>query len=119
MLQGLVTDNLADTEIGDAQVNGAVRPPLHEDVGRLQVAVDDRRLKTMREADRLRQVVDRPGRPGDGVGERPLLLVPAQGEGREVAAVDVFILQAGRIRGQVGVAQLDDAGMLALGGAPG
>ncbi len=110
-MNGLSGRHPADAEVGHAEVNLPVRPPQDEDVGRFQVAVYDGRAESVGEADDTRQLArDLRGLNGRETAAGAVVLNDA----RQLAAGDVFVLQAGRLRTQVGVSQGDNAGVLAL-----
>ena len=48
----------ADAEVRDSERRLAVRPQLHQDVGRLEVAVDDGRIQPVSEADDRSEALD-------------------------------------------------------------
>ena len=61
---GLLDRQAADAEVGDPQPPFAARPRRHQDVGRLEVPMHDRRIHAVGEADDLRQASGRRWRHG-------------------------------------------------------
>ena len=89
----------ADAEIRDVQLDLTVRPRLHQDIRRLEVAVDDGR----REPVRVPHATDNAPHDARDRLHRQLALIPIQlpkDKGGQVAAADKLILQAGHFRVQ-------------------
>ena len=106
MLDRLPSGEAADAEIGDLVAGRAVDGPCHQDVGRLQVAVDDRRVELVRGGDDLGELADDPGRLRRG--GTLAVAMPLLDQAGQVAPVDIFVDQAGRLGAQVRVEQADD-----------
>ena len=89
----------ADAEVGDAQARACRRPSCcDEDVGRLQVAVDDGRRRGGGRRRRSRPGRSTPARGASGrAGRGRPRRVPLADEAGEVAAGDVLVLQARRV----------------------
>src|SRR5262249_26149658 len=103
--------NLADAEVGDAQPQRAVALSLGEDVGRLQVAMHQRRPELMRERYRVEQL-QQPAR------HRLCRWYPAlmhlADQAAKIATLYKLVFQTKRIVIEINLAQLDNARMPAL-----
>ena len=97
----------ADAEVGDLEPGRGVGSPLHQDVGRFQVAVDDRRVESVGGPDDLGELADQLGRLRRG--GTLAATVPGLDQAGQVAPLDVLVDQAVRLGAQVRVEQADDA----------